>query len=81
MECINVRIDQRLKHELETEASEKGMALEEFVRQALEEHVRQRTQASSCLDLARRIGFIGACKDVPPDLSANPAHMEGFGRA
>ena len=80
MERINVRVDQRLKRELEIEAREKGLSPSEIVRQVLEEHIRQRTPRQSCLDIARRIGIIGVYKDAPSDLSTNPEHMEGFGR-
>jgi len=79
MERINVRVDQRLKHELEAEARERGVRPSDIVREALEDHVRRRTPKPSCLDIARRIGFIGAYKDTPTDLSTNPEHMEGFG--
>jgi metal-responsive CopG/Arc/MetJ family transcriptional regulator len=77
---INVRVKERLKRELEAEARQRGVSPSEVVRQALEMHLRQRTPQETCLDIARRIGFIGAYKDTPPDLSTNPAHMEGFGR-
>ncbi|HLJ10491.1 MAG TPA: antitoxin family protein [Planctomycetaceae bacterium] len=36
-------------------------------------------RAGSCYDLARDLGVIGVADDTPPDLSSNPAHMEGFG--
>ena len=80
MERINVRVDQRLKQELEAEAREKGVSPSDIVRQALEEHIEQRTPRETCLDIARRIGILGIYKDAPPDLSTNPEHMEGFGR-
>jgi metal-responsive CopG/Arc/MetJ family transcriptional regulator len=80
MERINVRVDPRLKQELEAEAREKGVKPSDIVRQALEEHMRQRTPRETCLDLARRIGILGVYKDAPHDLSTNPEHMEGFGR-
>jgi metal-responsive CopG/Arc/MetJ family transcriptional regulator len=80
MERINVRVDQRLKQELVAEAREKGVSPSDIVRQALEEHMRQRTPRETCLDLARRIGILGVYKDAPHDLSTNPEHMEGFGR-
>jgi metal-responsive CopG/Arc/MetJ family transcriptional regulator len=80
MERINVRVEQRLKQQLEAEAREKGVRPSDIVREALEEHIRQRAPRQSCLDIARRIGFIGAYKDAPSDLSTNPEHMEGFGR-
>ena len=80
MERINVRVDPRLKRELEAEAREKGVRPSDIVREALEAHMRRRAPRRSCLDIARRIGFIGAYEDTPPDLSTNPEHMEGFGR-
>ncbi len=40
MERINVRVDERLKQELETEARERGVRLSEIVRQVLEQHVK-----------------------------------------
>jgi len=80
MERINVRVDQWLKQELESEAREKGISPSDVVRQALEEHLKKRTPHPSCLDIARRIGIIGIYKDAPHDLSTNPEHMEGFGR-
>ncbi|GAC1468764.1 MAG: hypothetical protein NVSMB9_11750 [Isosphaeraceae bacterium] len=81
MERINVRVDRRLKQQLETEAREKGLSPSAIVRQALEEHMRNQPPRETCLDIARRIGFIGAYTDAPPDLSTNPEHMEGFGSA
>jgi metal-responsive CopG/Arc/MetJ family transcriptional regulator len=80
MERINVRVDQRLKQQLEAEAREKGVSPSDVVRQALEEHVRQRTPRETCLDVAKRLGIIGIYKDTPHDLSTNAEHMEGFGR-
>ena len=79
MERINVRVDERLKEELEAEAREKGVRPSDIVRQALEEHMRRRTPRETCLDIARRIGILGVYKDAPHDLSTNPEHMEGFG--
>jgi metal-responsive CopG/Arc/MetJ family transcriptional regulator len=80
MERINVRLDERLKEELEAEARQRGLRPSDVVREALEEHIRERAPRQSCLDIARRIGFIGAYKGTPPDLSTNPKHMEGFRR-
>ena len=79
MERINVRVDGRLKQQLEAEAREKGVSPSAIVRQVLEEHVRQQPQRESCLDIARRLGIIGSAKGLPTDLSTNPVHMEGFG--
>ncbi len=80
MERINVRIDDRLKQELETEAREAGVRPSEIVRQALEEHLKRRSPSPNCRDLAERLGVLGSAKGLPADLSTNPAYMEGFGR-
>jgi hypothetical protein len=37
-------------------------------------------QAESALDVARRAGIIGCATGLPPDLSTNKDHFEGFGR-
>ncbi len=61
MERINVRVDQRLKQELEREARAKGISPSDIVRQALEEHMRQRTPRPDCRDLAERPGYSRLC--------------------
>ena len=80
MERINVRVEGRLKQELEAEAREKGVRPSDIVRQALEEHMLQRTSRPNCRDLAERLGILGSAKGLPADLSTNPEYMEGFGR-
>jgi hypothetical protein len=80
MERINVRVDRRLKQELETEARERGVSPSEIVRTLLAEHLRGRPRRESCLEIARRIGIVGVYEGTPPDLSTNPEHFEGFGR-
>jgi len=79
MERINVRVDHELKRKREAEAREKGISPSDIVRQALREHLDRRESRETCLDIARRIGIVGVDEDTPPDLSTNPAHMEGFG--
>jgi len=32
-------------------------------------------------DVLDEVGLIGCIKDAPPDLSSNPAHLEGFGKS
>jgi antitoxin component of RelBE/YafQ-DinJ toxin-antitoxin module len=80
MERITFRVDERLKHELEVEAREKGVSPSEIVRQVLEQHVRERVPPPNARQLAEQLGILGAAKGLPADLSTNPAHMEGFGR-
>jgi metal-responsive CopG/Arc/MetJ family transcriptional regulator len=76
---INVRVEERLKQQLEDEARERGVSPSEIVRRALEEHVEQRAPRENCYELAKRLGILGSAKGLPPDLSTNPEYMEGFG--
>ncbi len=80
MERINVRLEGRLKRELETEAREKGVKPSEIVRQVLEQHIRERAVASDARQLAEQIGFLGCVGGLPGDLSTNKHHFTGFGR-
>lgn len=79
MERITVRVDPRLKNDLEAVAARKGVKPSEIVRQALEEHLKEQAPRESCLDIAMRTGLIGCVKGLPTDLSTNPKYMEGFG--
>jgi hypothetical protein len=79
MERINVRVDKRLKLELEAEAQERGVRPSDIVRQALQEHLRQRRPRLNCRQLAEKLGILGSIDGLPADLSTNPAYMEGFG--
>ncbi len=80
MDRINVRVDDRLKQQLESEAKQKGVSPSAIVRQLLEEHYQQHPPAENCFQLAERLGILGSIKGLPADLSTNPDHMEGFGR-
>jgi metal-responsive CopG/Arc/MetJ family transcriptional regulator len=79
MERINVRVESKLKQQLELEAQEKGVSPSDIVRQALQEHLQRQKPRESCYDIAKRLGIIGSAKGLPSDLSTNPKHMEGFG--
>jgi antitoxin component of RelBE/YafQ-DinJ toxin-antitoxin module len=79
MDRISVRVDDRLKLELEAEAREQGVRPSDIIRQVLERHVRERTPRMNAFQLAEKLGIIGCIKDAPPDLSTNPKYMEGFG--
>ena len=69
----------RLKQQLEAEAREKGVRPSDIVRQALEEHMRPRTERPNCRDLAERLGLIGSAKGLPRDLSTNPSKWKDSG--
>jgi antitoxin component of RelBE/YafQ-DinJ toxin-antitoxin module len=76
---ISVRVDDHLKRELEAEATEQGLRPSDVIRQVLERHVRERPPRLNARQLAERLGILGSAKDLPADLSTNPAYMEGFG--
>ncbi len=40
---------------------------------------RPAEREESFYEAAMRLGAIGIAKDTPPDLSTNPAHLNGFG--
>ena len=80
MDRINVRVDDRLKQQLELDAKQKGASPSAIVRQLLEEHYQQNPPVENCDQLAQRLGILGSIKGLPADLSTNPDHMESFGR-
>ncbi|WP_165226354.1 ribbon-helix-helix domain-containing protein [Aquisphaera insulae] len=80
MDRITFRVDPALKEQLEAQARAEGIRPSDLVRDALREHLKRRKPPESAYDLAERLGVIGSAKGLPPDLSTNPAHMEGFGR-
>ena len=79
MERINVRVDERLKSQLEAEAREKGVRPSDIVRQALEEHMQNCIPRPNARQLAEKLGILGSAPGLPADLSTNPKYMEGFG--
>ncbi len=79
MDRINVRVERPVKQRLEADARQRGTSPSAIVRQLIEEHYRQ-PAAENCLELAERLGVLGSIKGLPPDLTSNPRHMEGFGR-
>ena len=51
-----------------------------MIREALEQYLAAPEKGESFYDLALRTGFLGAGKNLPPDLSTNKKYFEGFGR-
>ncbi len=77
---ITVRLDANTQRLLSAAASSSGKSESELIREALSAFLQQDPESESCLDLARRRGLIGVTKKLPPDLSTNRKHFEGFGR-
>ncbi len=76
---ISVRLDAKTHRRLDEAVTATGKSESELVRDALAAYF-QDAQPGSCLDLARQHDLIGCAKHLPPDLSTNPKHLEGFGK-
>lgn len=77
---ITIRLDEKTERRLREEALAAGMNESEFVRQVLATYFARSTRQLTALEVARRAGVIGCADGLPPDLSANKDHFEGFGR-
>jgi len=77
---ISVRLDAETERRLREEARAAGKNESEVVREALVAYFAERRQDKSALALAQQARIIGCAKGLPPDLSMNKEHFEGFGR-
>ncbi len=77
---ISVRLDSVTQQRLAEEVQATGKNESEVVREALADYFQKRPKPENCLELARRHRLIGCGKRLPPDLSTNRQHFEGFGR-
>jgi hypothetical protein len=77
---ITVRLDRLLEQRLREEARAAGTNESEVVREALAAYFAARQRPETALDVARRAGVIGCAEGLPPDLSTNKDHFEGFGQ-
>ena len=77
---ISVRLDSDTQQRLDEEVQATGKKESEVVREALVAYLHERPKPESCLELARRHRLIGCGKRLPPDLSTNRQHFEGFGQ-
>lgn len=78
---ITVRVSQALTARLRSRSRAKGTTESELVREALETYLGKTKEACSAYDLAEEAGIIGAARNAPKDLSANPRHFKGFGKS
>ncbi|HLN33198.1 MAG TPA: ribbon-helix-helix protein, CopG family [Gemmataceae bacterium] len=77
---ISVRLDAETERRLREAARAAGKNESEVVREALTAYFAGQRQDKSVLALAQQAGVIGCAKGLPPDLSTNKEHFEGFGR-
>ena len=79
MQRISVRVDDRLKEQLDATAREQGVRPSDVVRRLLQEHLPDQAPQLNAKQLAEKLGLIGCVSGLPMDLSTNPIYMEGFG--
>jgi hypothetical protein len=77
---ITIRLDQQTERRLREEALASGINESELVREVLAAYFARSTRRATALEVARRAGVIGCADGLPPDLSTNKDHFEGFGR-
>lgn len=77
---ITIRLDKQTERRLHEEARAAGKNESDIVREALTEHFARSKRPPTALEAARRAGIIGCADGLPPDLSTNKDHFEGFGR-
>jgi predicted DNA-binding protein len=78
---ITVRVPQALTARLRNHSRVKGTTESELVREALENYLERSEGERSAFDLAQDAGIIGLARNAPKDLSTNPRHLKGFGKA
>ncbi len=77
---ITIRLDPQMERRLRQEAEAAGKNESELVREALAAYFIHHRRPATALEVARRAGVIGCADGLPPDLSTNKDHFEGFGR-
>ena len=65
---------------LQEEALAAGKNESEVVRKALAAYFSRSQRRATALEVARQAGIIGCAEGLPPDLSTNKDHFEGFGQ-
>ncbi len=79
MKTLSLKVPDDLDREIEELARRKGWSKSQLIRRAIAGYVPRGNRASRGSFLARAGDLIG-CVSGPPDLSANPGHLKGFGR-
>ena len=75
---IIVRLDADIRQRLAKQALATGKNESELVREALDAYLQDQQEPEDCLELARRHALMGCGNELPPDLSTNRDHIEGF---
>ena len=77
MKTISLRIPDSLSRSLRSAAKRRRVTASELIRQTLEQNITDTKARPSCLDLTADL--LGRSPGAT-DLSANPRHLEDFGK-
>ena len=78
---ITVRLSAELRRQLKNAAHRSGTRESDIVRGAVERQLAVENEGMTAYEYAKKAGLIGAVRDAPRDLSANPRHFDGFGNS
>lgn len=78
---ITVRVPGELGQRLRHRSRLRGQTESDLVREALESYLGHADGERPAYELAAEAGLIGCVSRAPKDLSTNPRHLEGFGKA
>jgi predicted DNA-binding protein len=78
---VTVRLPAELRQRLRAAARRTGTRESDLVRGAVERQLAAGDTPPTAYELAKKAGLIGTVKTASRDLSTNPRHFDGFGRA
>ena len=78
---LTIRLSSDLRQRVLTAARKTGKPESDVVREALERQLPTSRKRETALDMAKRLGVVGAVTFEERDLSTNPEHLEGFGES
>ncbi len=81
MNTLTIKIPSDLEQELVLASQREHLSKSELVRRALVAYVSQRKAGTGQMSALEQAGdLVGCFSGGPPDLSANPRHLDDFGR-
>jgi len=79
MSVLSVKIPESLEEQVAKYARRHGVSKSSVVREALRAHLDRET-GSGGASFLEQAGDLAGIVDAEPNLSTNPAYMEGYGR-
>ena len=77
---LSVELEPEIARALEDLSIERGSTVSDVIRAAVQRYLESYDEsAGSAFEVARRLGILGMVEDLPPDLSSDARHMDGFG--